>query len=282
MYAGLVFIFSFFQVESPRYLIKSGRRERALSSMSRLRHLPPTDPYVTNEIRAIEAQWQEEQESTKGQGALGIFKELFLIPSNFYRLYIGVAGQLLAQWSGAGSITIYAVDFFSLVGVNGRNESLLVTAIFGIVKLIAAMVCMLFLVDVVGRKRSLLLGIALQAISMIYVASFLTSVPQLGVDDNFVLPGSKKGASMAAIVMIYLSGFGWALGKSTQLIESLGLEVTNRNRVEQHAIPLDGRAISAPHPCAQHFDYNVRSFRQPVRQFPRCSQYAVAKISRWH
>lgn len=83
---------------------------------------------------------------------------------------------------------------------------------FGIVKLVAAIGCALFLVDVIGRKRSLLTGITLQAISMIYVASFLTAVPELGMVDGYELSPAETGPSKGAIVMIYLSGFGWALG----------------------------------------------------------------------
>lgn len=109
-------------------------------------------------------------------------------------------------------ITLYAPDLFKLIGITGSEEGLLVTAIFGIVKLIAAIGCALFLVDVIGRKRALLTGITLQAISMIYVAAFLTSVPELGIVDGFVLPDKDKAASRGAIAMIYVSGFGWALG----------------------------------------------------------------------
>lgn len=193
-------------------MVKRGNRDRALQAMSRIRQLPPTDPYIIQEIADIEQHWHQEEETTRGQGFLGLLKEIFLVPTNLYRLYLGCGGQILAQWSGAGSITIYAVDFFALIGVTGRNESLLATAVLGIVKFIAAMCCSLFLVDFIGRKRSLLAGITLQAISMVYIASFLTSVPRLGVDDDYTLPDSKKGASQGAIAMIYLSGFGWALG----------------------------------------------------------------------
>lgn len=45
---------------------------------------------------------------------VGLLKEMFLIPTNLCRLYLGVGGQLLAQWSGARSIAIYVVDFFPL------------------------------------------------------------------------------------------------------------------------------------------------------------------------
>lgn len=147
-----------------------------------------------------------------GSGPMGVIKEMFLIPSNLYRVYLAFMAQLLSQWSGAGSITLYATDLFKLLGISGNNENLLVTAVFGIVKLVAAILCALFLVDVIGRKRALLLGITLQAISMIYVAGFLTAVPEMGVVDDFKLPASKKGASEGAIAMIYISGFGWALG----------------------------------------------------------------------
>ncbi|KAJ5618542.1 Major facilitator superfamily domain general substrate transporter [Penicillium herquei] len=212
MFAGLIFILSFLQYESPRYLIKRGNTEKALSNLARIRNLPMDHEYVIREFTDIEAAHQAEMEATMGSGPLGIIKETFLIPSNLYRVYLTMMAQILSQWSGAGSITVYATDLFTLLGISGNNENLLVTAIFGIVKLVAAIICALFLVDVIGRKRALLLGITLQAISMIYVAGFLSAVPEMGIVDNYVLPDSKKGASKGAIAMIYISGAGWALG----------------------------------------------------------------------
>ena len=212
MFAGLIFILSWFQKESPRYLVKSGRVEEAILNLSRMRQLPPSDPYIKREIYNIEMQWQEEQEATLGAGWLGIVKEMFLVPSNLYRLYLGMMSQIMSQWSGAGSITLYAVDLFGLLGISGTNESLLATAVFGIVKFCAAVCCALFLVDVIGRKRALLIGITLQAIAMVYIAGFLTAIPELGVVDDFEVPAHQKGASIGAIFMIYLSGAGWALG----------------------------------------------------------------------
>lgn len=212
MFAGVIFILSFFQYESPRFLIKTGKDVQAQETMSRLRNLPSDHPYVTQEIAAITLQHQEEMEASRGASWMGTVKELFLVPSNLYRLYLAFFAQVMSQWSGAGSITLYAPDLFALLGVSGTNEKLLVTAVFGIVKLVAAISCALFLVDVIGRKRSLLAGITLQAISMIYVAAFLTAVPKLGLDDSYELSPSEMGPSKGAIFMIYLSGFGWALG----------------------------------------------------------------------
>ncbi|KAI5861509.1 putative MFS quinate transporter [Durotheca rogersii] len=212
MFSGIIFILSFFQYESPRYLIKQGKHEQAVETMAHIRHLPVDDPYVVSEIAAIRASHEEELEATRGTSWHGVIKEALLIPSNLYRLYLTAMVQFLSQWSGAGSITLYAPDLFKILGITGQNESLLITAVFGIVKFVAAILCALFLVDVIGRKRALLLGITLQALSMVYVAGFLTAVPELGVVDDYVLPDAEAGASRGAIAMIYVSGFGWALG----------------------------------------------------------------------
>lgn len=214
IFAGLIFLLTFLQYESPRYLIKTGKTDRALHVMSRLRHLPAHHDYVQREINEITLSHHEELEATRGTGWLGVLKEAFLVRSNLYRVCLTVGAQVLSQWSGAGSITIYAPDLFELLGITGTDESLLVTAVFGIIKLVAAILCALFLVDFIGRKRSLLLGITCQAIAMLYVAGFLSAVPQLGSEEGYVLApnSSKLRASRGAIVMIYLSGFGWALG----------------------------------------------------------------------
>lgn len=212
IFAGIIFLLTFFQYESPRYLIKQGQNEKALTVMSRLRKLPEDHDYVVREINAITLSHHEEMEATKGAGWLGVVKELLFVPSNLYRLYLTLFAQIMSQWSGAGSITLYAPDLFSLLGITGNNESLLVTAVFGIVKLCAAIICALFLVDVIGRKRALLIGIGLQALAMVYVAGFLTAVPELGVVTEYKLTPSELGPSKGAIAMIYVSGFGWALG----------------------------------------------------------------------
>ncbi|KAK1579163.1 general substrate transporter [Colletotrichum navitas] len=212
IFAGVIFILTFFQYESPRFLVKQGKIEQATDVMAHLRNLPVDHEYVVREIYNIQAAHHEELEATKGSSWYGKVKELLFIPSNLYRLYLALMVQLLAQWSGAGSITLYAPDLFKILGVRGSATSLLVTAVFGIVKLVSAVVCALFLVDVIGRKRSLIIGICLQALAMIYVASFLTHVPLLGVDESFELPKNLVRVSEGAIAMIYISGIGWALG----------------------------------------------------------------------
>ncbi|KAF4552474.1 Sugar (and other) transporter-like protein 47 [Elsinoe fawcettii] len=210
MFAGIILILSIFNYESPRYLIKKGADEHAITNLARLRNLPADHPHVVSEIYEIKLQLAEEKEATLGQGPLGVLREMFTMPNNLYRIYLGIFSQLLSQWSGAGSITLYAPDMFALLGTKGQNEKLFATCIFGVVKFVASIMCALFLVDVIGRKRALVIGISLQAISMVYIAGFLTAVPD--IDEDTVFTAAQKHASVGAIVMIYVSGFGWAMG----------------------------------------------------------------------
>ncbi|KAK0671865.1 general substrate transporter [Cercophora samala] len=212
IFAVLIFSLSLFQYESPRYLIKQDQHDKAVQVMARLRNLSPEHDYVAQEINAITSSHREEMEATAGSGWVGVLKEAFTVPANLYRVCLTICAQILSQWSGAGSITLYAPDLFKILGITGTDRTLLVTAVFGIVKLTAAVVCALFLVDFIGRKRSLLIGITFQAVSMIYVAGFLTAVSELGTQEGYVLSPSQSALSKGAIAMIYISGFGWALG----------------------------------------------------------------------
>ncbi|CAG8308261.1 unnamed protein product [Penicillium nalgiovense] len=119
-----------------------------------------------------------------------------------------ISGQVLAQWSGANSITTYAPELFALFGIKGQSQKLLVTAVFGAVKFVASLLCATLLIDHLGRKRSLLAGILVQQIAFMYIAIFLT-VEFFSTDEDSEF---MKGAAIGAIVFMYFVGIGWAMG----------------------------------------------------------------------
>lgn len=98
-----------------------------------------------------------------------------------------------------------------MMGTTGQNEKLFATAVFGVVKFVSSMLCAFFLIDFIGRKRSLSTGITIQLVSMLYMAIFLLIDNKIS-DKSVSQSSSQKHAAMGAIVMIYFSGFGWALG----------------------------------------------------------------------
>ncbi|KAH8690325.1 putative quinate permease [Talaromyces proteolyticus] len=209
IFAAIIAVLSFFNYESPRYLIKRGKDRQATANLARIRNLPPTHETIVRELCEIQLQLEEEKAAVSGHGWISILREMFCNSSSLYRIYLGFTIQLLTQWCGAQSITVYAPDFFLLAGVSGQNEKLFATCILGVVKFVGALLCAFYLVDVIGRKRSLGIGIAIQTISMVYIAIFLSIV---GTPNPDSFTKSQKSASIGAIFMIYLCSFGWAMG----------------------------------------------------------------------
>ncbi|KAJ5747998.1 uncharacterized protein N7511_009694 [Penicillium nucicola] len=206
--AGLLFLSSFLCEESPRYLCKIGNWQKAKKALGSLWSLPALHPDVMNVIEEIHRDLETDQNQIMKHSWLRAIKELLTVKSNQQRLLFVLSAQVLAQWSGANSITTYAPELFSLFGINGQSEKLFITAVFGAVKFIASLLCAVLLIDHVGRKRSLISGIIMQQIAMLYVAIYLTVEPSSSSDES----GSVKRAAIAAIVFIYFVGIGWAMG----------------------------------------------------------------------
>ncbi|KOS45702.1 hypothetical protein ACN38_g3393 [Penicillium nordicum] len=206
--AGLLILLSFLCEESPRYLCKIGDWWKAKEALGRIWGVPALHPEVISEIEGIHYELEADQNHTIRESWFRAIKELFAVKANQRRLLFVFSGQILAQWSGANSITTYAPELFALFGIKGQSQKLLVTAVFGAVKLIASFLCAIFLIDHIGRKRSLLFGILVQQIAFIYVAIFLT-VESLSAQES---SESMKRAAIGAIVFLYFVGIGWAMG----------------------------------------------------------------------
>ncbi|CCH41877.1 Galactose transporter [Wickerhamomyces ciferrii] len=208
--AGLLFIGTWFCKESPRWLMKVGNINQAYKNLSKIRNLPEDHPYVLSEISDIQEQINEETEETKDTSMLGAFKELLFVPSVRYRLCLGLGVQILGQWSGANAITIYMPELTALVGYSGTRK-LLMTAILGVVKFSSAYLCAFFIIDFLGRRKSLYIGLTIQTITTLFFALFIAIVPKVA-DEEFEMSPSEKQAGVAALAMLYLNGVGWTMG----------------------------------------------------------------------
>lgn len=209
--AGLLLIGTLFCVESPRWLIKVNRHDDAAKALSKLRNLPINHPYVLSEIADVNEQLSNEKQEVSGNSYFQLLRELICVKSIRYRFFVIVAlSHVLGPWTGANAVTIYAPDLFALSGIVGK-ETLKMTAIFGVVKFVSAYLCAFLVIDYLGRRKALYIGISLQLISILYFAIFLTIVPE-AAEGNVSLFGSKNRASKGAIASLFMSGVGWSLG----------------------------------------------------------------------
>lgn len=106
---GLLLIGSLFLTESPRWLVSRDRNNSAMKSLCNIRHLPPTHPYIAEEMTSIEATIQHER-NLAGAGFLGPLRAVFASKALILRL---ILGSSMFVWQNATGIN--AINYYSYV-----------------------------------------------------------------------------------------------------------------------------------------------------------------------
>ncbi|KAL6850584.1 hypothetical protein ACO1O0_007708 [Amphichorda felina] len=181
--------------ESVRWLAKQGRVEEAMESLVWVRGGEETDE-VRREFSEILLGIEEEARDKSGV----TWRELVLVPTNRHRIALIIALQIGVQLTGNTSMAYYAPQIFSLVGAG--QDKLLITGFFGVVKVVSCLFFLLFLVERIGRRGSLLAGASLMGMYMLIVAILTVKFPP---DPDAGLTPS----SVAALTMIYLEAMSY-------------------------------------------------------------------------
>lgn len=97
--------------ESPRWLVMQGREDEALEILEALNEKPRDDPYIVNELIAI-------QETVKEMNK-GSFRSLFKMSEyrEFHRVVLAYVNQMFQQISGINLITYYVSYSLAMQGV---------------------------------------------------------------------------------------------------------------------------------------------------------------------
>jgi MFS family permease len=102
IFAGIIFISSFWIPESPRWLLKVSRDDDARKSLNWLRNKGDQDILVDQEFETM-ANTLEEERIARGQKAwYHIFVRLITNRTNLHVLCIGLGIQVFGQFSGGG------------------------------------------------------------------------------------------------------------------------------------------------------------------------------------
>ena len=184
-----------------------GRKEEAIQTLVTLRGLPADHPRVAEELADIERQIQAEQSHYGSNGGIkDILRETFMVPGNLRRVQQSLISYLLAQLSGANSVTSYLVPILSLIGVDSANgNNLFLSSMYSLSKFFYTLIASFFFIDALGRRKSPFVGIIIQLISDVYIGVYIKAH-----NEGSVAPG----ASTAAIAAIFIHGFGYAVGMS--------------------------------------------------------------------
>lgn len=183
-----------FLPESPRYLIKMDRHDKAANSLSRLRRLPTTHPAVMEELGEIQANHNYELSQGKAsyidivKGTLG------------KRLATGACLQGLQQLTGVNFIFYYGTSYFENAGFDNAFTIQIIVNCVNVFSTLPG----LYLVEKMGRRNLLLMG----AIGMC-VCQYIVAIV------GTAFPGAEHQSAQScaiAFVCIYIAFFASSWG----------------------------------------------------------------------
>ncbi len=190
--ASLFFLLLFFIPESPRWLIKTGRREKAGKVLHR----------TGGEAYALEA-GKEIARSLAGAGQKVRLKPL-LAGGIRPIVLMGVVLAVFQQWCGINVVFNYAEEVFSAAGYE-VSDILFNIVITGVVNLIFTFVA-IRTVDRWGRRRLMLLGSA--GLALLYLVLGISYFAQL------------QGMIILVIVLLCIAVYGMTLAPVTWVVLS--------------------------------------------------------------
>ena len=202
MISGALLLGGMFTVpESVRWLLKKDRRDEAWKSLVWIR---------SGDGEQVLAEFHEMQAGLLAEAEIksGLRRTEMLMGENRSRLVTGCLAFVFQIATGATALAYFSPQFFQLLVGKGQRD-LLLTALFGAVKLIACSIFVVFFANRLGRKKPLMFGALVMASCMLVVAVVLRTVPIA----NSANGGPVPPAAQACVALIFLAimayNFSW-------------------------------------------------------------------------
>ncbi|CAG9950220.1 unnamed protein product [Clonostachys rosea f. rosea IK726] len=222
---------------SPRWLVKKGRNEEALKTLSYLRKLPEDHELVQVEYREIQAECLFEQRAfaksfpnlaAKEEGSVWTrefaqYYDIVRTKDNFKRVATAWLVMFWQQWSGIDAIIYYASNVFESLGLTGGTQALLATGVTGVVFFVSTLPAMA-IIDKVGRKPMLYVGSVVMWISMVLAGIIVAKFQHDWVTH------AAAGWTAVAFIWVYVGAFGatWGPVSWTLVAEIFPLSIRSK------------------------------------------------------
>ncbi|MEM1058291.1 MAG: sugar porter family MFS transporter [Verrucomicrobiota bacterium] len=184
--------------DSPRWLAAKGRRADAERTLKKIRGTED----VSGEMAEIDESLKEASEESKSD-----WSELarpWLRPL----LIVGIGLGIFQQFSGINTVIYYAPTIFKMAGYESDSVAILATAGVGLLNVIMTVVAV-FLMDRVGRRPLLLIGLTGMCISLIALGGAFYANPP---DAAGQVTGTALPIICLASLLLYVGSFAISLG----------------------------------------------------------------------
>ena len=202
---------------SPRWLVSKGRDQEALSSLSRLRQLPTSDPRVQQEWYDIRAEvtfhrevsalrhpkLQDRSIGSRIRFEFASWTDCFR-PGCWRRTHIGIGLMFFQQFVGINALIYYSPTLFGTMGLN-HSMQLIMSGVLNITQLVGVSTS-IWTMDRFGRRPLLLWGSALMTISHAIIAILV------GKFSHDWPTHRTEGWVSVAFLLFYMLSFGATWG----------------------------------------------------------------------
>jgi MFS transporter, SP family, arabinose:H+ symporter len=218
--------------ESPRWLMKAGRRAEAQAILERVGGAA----HAERAVREIDEALRQEA---------GHWSELFA-PGYRRALLIGALLAIFGQFSGINAIIYYAPELFKAAGAT-TDDAFTQTVTIGVVNLLFTFVAIGF-VDRAGRRPLLIAGTAVQVVSLglvglmyyrnqggtlllgsmlLFIAAFAVAMgPIPWIVNSEIFPTKLRGRAMSLAILVLWLGDFIVTQTLPRLRETIGLAST--------------------------------------------------------
>lgn len=157
-FPAIIYFFLLFLVpKSPRWLLLKNRTEEAKAVLQKLYGAKQADI----EINTIQTNLANNSQQTTSLASL-------FHPALKFVLFIGLSIGILQQVTGINAVFFYATSIFEQTGI-GTNAAFAQSVVVGLINIVFTLLVMV-LIDKMGRRPLLLIGIAGVAISLLVTA----------------------------------------------------------------------------------------------------------------
>ncbi|KAG2035648.1 general substrate transporter [Suillus americanus] len=212
----------FFLPESPRHLLGTGRGDEARRVVAELNGVPEDDPLVIEIVEELDFAIREENE-----GGKATWLECFSTRNALWRRTInGMMLQFIQQLNGQNFYYYYGDTFFQSAGA-GLSPYIIQT-VLGAVSVVGTLPALYF-IEAWGRRKSLLLGAAGQAVCALIVALVgHSTLAPTGTPTSALTARNRAGGDVVitfAVFQVFIFGTTWGPTPWVYLGESFPLRV---------------------------------------------------------
>lgn len=181
--------------DTPRWLVSKGKTDKAIKVLKRM----DSDSNPEDTVNEIKANIE-----TSESGSLSEIFKPWLRPA----LVVGVGLMFFQQFTGINTVIYYAPTIFQMAGFESASAAISATVSVGFINVLMTVVS-ICLIDKLGRKKLLYIGLSGMAVSLTILAAVF-----------FGLSGAIVKWAVVGSLLLYVSSFAISLGPIAWLIIS--------------------------------------------------------------